>query len=235
MTLREFVRTQIQTIFDALKAGGAPPIGEYDLAPGTSKMVMYGRIPALLLKPADAPDELRVFVATCTHLNCTVQYQQEGRQIWCACHNGFYDLNGKVVAEKVGSTWTVGYVYLGGALIAQYKSGTTYFAHSDHLGSTRSLSKLDKSLFEAYDFLPFGEELGTISWGTTHKFTGHERDQESGLDDTLFRKFASRYGRWLSPDPLDGDPLDPESWNRYAYVRNSPLIFADPLGRSHAG
>lgn len=32
MTLREFVRTQIQTIFDALKAGGAPPIGEYNLA-----------------------------------------------------------------------------------------------------------------------------------------------------------------------------------------------------------
>jgi Rieske Fe-S protein len=72
--------------------------GEYDLAPGTSKMVMYGRIPALLLKPADAPDELRVFVATCTHLNCTVNYRAEKNRIYCACHEGYYDTRGRVVS-----------------------------------------------------------------------------------------------------------------------------------------
>ena len=33
--------------------------------------------------------------AVCTHLNCTVQYQEANKQIWCACHNGHYDLNGQ--------------------------------------------------------------------------------------------------------------------------------------------
>ena len=42
--------------------------------------------------------EWRAYSAVCTHLNCTVQYQDTTRQIWCACHNGFYDLSGKVVS-----------------------------------------------------------------------------------------------------------------------------------------
>jgi Rieske Fe-S protein len=59
-------------------------------------MVRFGSRPVLLIRTSDT--EWRAFDGTCTHLNCTVQYQQEGRQIWCACHNGFYDLNGKVVS-----------------------------------------------------------------------------------------------------------------------------------------
>jgi Rieske Fe-S protein len=40
----------------------------------------------------------RAYSATCTHLNCTVQYRGDIKQIWCACHNGIYDLNGKNVS-----------------------------------------------------------------------------------------------------------------------------------------
>lgn len=71
---------------------------DYDLAPGQSKMVMYGRIPALLIKPEDPSSELKVFVATCTHFDCTVGYRDEEQDIYCACHEGIYDLDGKVVA-----------------------------------------------------------------------------------------------------------------------------------------
>lgn len=60
------------------------------------KIVKFGSTPALLIHLGD--NEWRAFSAVCTHLNCTVQYQEANRQIWCACHNGLYDLNGRVVS-----------------------------------------------------------------------------------------------------------------------------------------
>src|SRR5205814_537281 len=50
---------------------------------------------------------------------------------------------------------------------------------------------------------------------------------------TLFRRYSSTQGRWLSPDPAGlgaADPANPQSWNRYAYVLNNPINFVDPLG-----
>jgi Rieske Fe-S protein len=67
-----------------------------DLKPNTGKIVKFGSRPALLVRVGDT--EWRAFAAVCTHLNCTVQYNDARHQIWCACHNGSYDLNGKVVS-----------------------------------------------------------------------------------------------------------------------------------------
>jgi RHS repeat-associated protein len=136
---------------------------------------------------------------------------------------------GGVVAEKVGTTWTVGYVYLNGQLLAQYKNGTTYFAHKDHLGSTRLLTKPDGSYDPAdvYDYLPFGEPVGSTSTTTSHKFTGHERDAESGLDFMQARYYFSPSGRFSTVDPENAGAKhsDPQSWNAYAYARNNPVVF----------
>lgn len=65
------------------------------------------------------------------------------------------------------------------------------------------------------------------------EFTGKERDSETGLDYSLYRYSSAAQGRWTSPDPLPGWPSDPQSWNRYAYVRNNPLKYLDPLGLSY--
>jgi len=67
-----------------------------DLKPNSGKIVKFGSRPVLLIRVNDT--EWRAFSALCTHLDCTVQYQEQRRQIWCACHNGFYDLNGRVVS-----------------------------------------------------------------------------------------------------------------------------------------
>ncbi len=67
-----------------------------DLKLNAGKIVKFGSRPALLVRTGET--EFRAFSAICTHLNCTVQYQDDRRQIWCACHNGTYDLNGKVVS-----------------------------------------------------------------------------------------------------------------------------------------
>jgi len=67
-----------------------------DLKPNSGKIVKFGSRPALLVRVSE--NEWRAFSAVCTHLNCTVQYRDSTRQIWCACHNGTYDLNGHIVS-----------------------------------------------------------------------------------------------------------------------------------------
>jgi len=67
-----------------------------DFAVNSGKIVRFGSKPVLVIRRSE--NEWRAFAGVCTHLNCTVQYEQARHQIWCACHNGFYDLNGKVVS-----------------------------------------------------------------------------------------------------------------------------------------
>jgi len=62
----------------------------------SGKIIKFGTKPVILVRSAN--DELRAFSATCTHLDCTVQYKKEMGLIWCACHNGKYDLNGRNVS-----------------------------------------------------------------------------------------------------------------------------------------
>lgn len=67
-----------------------------DLKPNGSKIFRFGTRPALLLRTPDG--EYRAMSAVCTHLSCTVQYRSDLRHIWCACHNGHYDLNGRNIS-----------------------------------------------------------------------------------------------------------------------------------------
>lgn len=67
-----------------------------DLKPNSSKIFKFGSRPGLLIMGADGA--YRALSATCTHLGCTVQYRNDTRQVWCACHNGTYDLAGRNVS-----------------------------------------------------------------------------------------------------------------------------------------
>lgn len=67
-----------------------------DLATNAAKIFRFGNRPAILVRTPQ--DELKAFSAVCTHLNCTVQYDDETSVIWCACHNGKFDLNGQVIS-----------------------------------------------------------------------------------------------------------------------------------------
>lgn len=69
----------------------AARVGE--LAPNSGKVFRFGNEPGILiLKPNG---EYAAFSAVCTHLQCTVQYRDDFKHIWCACHNGHFDLTGK--------------------------------------------------------------------------------------------------------------------------------------------
>ena len=67
-----------------------------DLKPNSGKVFRFGNQPGLLV--LDANGEYHAMSAVCTHLSCTVQYRPDMREVWCACHNGVYDLNGRNVS-----------------------------------------------------------------------------------------------------------------------------------------
>ncbi len=135
---------------------------------------------------------------------------------------------GSVLAEYTGQTQSARYVYAGTLRIARVASGIKNYYLADHLGSTRSLIDEAGAVTAAYDYWPYGKILATSGTGATHfRFTGHERDAESGLDYMLARSYAYDVGRFLRPDPMQ----DARPWiSPYSYVQNNPLIRVDPTG-----
>jgi len=118
---------------------------------------------------------------------------------------------------------------------------------TDHLGTPRIIADLSGSLvgIKRHDYLPFGEEIGAGVGGRTtgqgysqvdnvrQKFTGKERDAETGLDYFGARYMSSTQGRFTSVDPgafSKRHIANPQKWNRYPYVLNNPLRFFDPDG-----
>ena len=169
-----------------------------------------------------------------------------------------YDGEGRRVRKVVGgsSGVTTTYVYnVLGQLVAEFggtapaQPGTRYLT-PDHLGSTRVVTAEDQSVLSRHDYLPFGEEIGAAlgnrdqasgvtgytasrTDGPAQKFTGKERDTESGLDYFGARYFSGAGGRFTSVDPIwitKERMLDPQRLNLFAYGRNNPLLYVDPFG-----
>ncbi len=67
-----------------------------ELAPGSFKIFPFGGNPGILIRKSDG--SYVALTAVCTHLGCTVQYRKPDNVIWCACHNGIYDLNGRNIS-----------------------------------------------------------------------------------------------------------------------------------------
>jgi cytochrome b6-f complex iron-sulfur subunit len=72
------------------------PIKADDVEPNSGQIFKFGSQPGILVRLATG--EFRAFSAKCTHLGCIVQYRADLGQIWCACHNGHFDLNGRNVS-----------------------------------------------------------------------------------------------------------------------------------------
>jgi RHS repeat-associated protein len=158
-----------------------------------------------------------------------------------------YDAAGQLAAEYDGTP-------------PVYPVCATCYLSADQLGSTRLVTNQNINVVERHDYLPFGEEIQanqggrTSAWGVNdliaQRFTGKERDSESGLDYFGARYYGSALGRFTSPDEFKGgivDPFtgqdietntalpyaditDPQTLNKYAYVRNNPLRYTDPNG-----
>jgi len=126
------------------------------------------------------------------------------------------------------------YIFFGGKRVARSNSSGINWYMTDHLGTSRvvwSTAGMDVS-----DFYPFGGERvisATAGGNNRYKFTGKERDSESGLDNFGVRYMSSWMGRFVSADPITVTPgrvVDPQQLNLYSYVRNNPLRLVDPTG-----
>jgi RHS repeat-associated protein len=183
-------------------------------------------------------------------VNAGYSYDGEGRRVLMTASGAttvmVHDIAGRVVAEYG----------------AQALASSTAYLTQDHLGSTRIVTDRNGSLVARHDYLPFGEEIPSSSGGRSAvagygtadglrlRFTGRERDSETGLDYFFARHYSGTQGRFLSPDEFGDGPLDvlaggetdapgpipyadinnPQSLNKYTYALNNPLRHTDPDG-----
>jgi RHS repeat-associated protein len=165
-----------------------------------------------------------------------VTYTYDGRRRRVKKSSGTLYWNsprGVPLAETDSSGNTLNeYIFFGAARIARRdSSGNVYYYFHDMLGTTATLANSSGALCYDADFLPFGyEKTYVTSCAQNYKFTGLERDGETGLDHSLNRKYDSSLGRWLTPDPKRGSALNPQSWNRNAYALDNPAALTDPPG-----
>jgi RHS repeat-associated protein len=156
-----------------------------------------------------------------------------------------YESDGSTVKEE-----TI-FVYSAGKLVEEYSTKplptnpTTSYTATDHLGSPRVITNSLGEIVSRRDFMPFGEEItnnigerqaSTLKYGQTdsvrQKFTGYQKDDETSLDFAEARMYENRHGRFTTVDPLlaSGKSSNPQTFNRYVYCLNNPLIFTDPTG-----
>ena len=123
---------------------------------------------------------------------------------------------------------------------------STYYYHSDHLGSAQLITDNEGREYERIEYTPYGEywvekrapENRTLPF----KFTGKERDEETGLYYYGARYMDPRTSRWLSTDPALGEYMagsnvgaggiyNQVNFNLYHYAGNNPIKYTDPDGK----
>ncbi|MBK8813634.1 MAG: hypothetical protein IPN69_23290 [Acidobacteria bacterium] len=168
----------------------------------------------------------------------------------------FYDGEGKRVKKitwnSEGASETTIFVYSAGELVAEYSNTqvpvpnrTTRYLTEDHLGTPRVITDSEGNVISRRDFLPFGEEItpdigaraSVAAYQPTNdsvrqKFTGYQKDTETGLDFAEARMYENRHGRFTAVDPLlaSGKSANPQTFNRFVYVQNDPINLIDPFG-----
>jgi RHS repeat-associated protein len=192
----------------------------------------------------------------------TLEYDAEGRntvvKLSGASYATFsYDGEGRRVRKAMNGGDTTYYLYDAlGQMAVEYSTDTasstgSSYLFADMLGSVRTITNDVGAVVECYDYLPFGRMLGSGVGGrgscypdppdanydsrAPQKFTGKERDAETGLDYFGARYYSGPQGRFTTPDPENAGAMedDPQSWNGYAYARNNPLKYTDPYGLAY--
>jgi RHS repeat-associated protein len=187
-------------------------------------------------------------------------YDQENRITGAGGYTYTYDGDGNRVEKSSGSTgtlyWymtpgivgesdlsgnlTAEYVFFGGERVARkdFPGGAVSYYFSDHLKTASVITDSVGNIKSELDYYPWGGELQFINNDSNHyKFTGKERDSESGLDYFGARYYSNGLGRFISADwsatPIPvpyADFGDPQTLNQYTYVRNLPTTKIDADG-----
>ena len=123
------------------------------------------------------------------------------------------------------------YYYFGAQRVAMKQGSTLTYLHGDHLGSTSVASTQTGTMASRQTYYAFGVPRtteGTLP--TDYTYTGQKNDQSSSLMFYNARYYDAAIGRFTQPDSIIPDQFNPQSLNRYAYVRNNPVRYTDPTG-----
>lgn len=183
----------------------------------------------------------------------TYVYDGEGRRVKKYFPFGeqlrfVYGIGGRLIMEFDTASGALNkeYIYGSSGLLATINSANgTQYTTSDHLGSLRVVTNAAGGVASRHDYKAFGQELpvgvggrtaglGFVAAGLRQKFTGYEREEETGLDFAQARYYSSAHGRFTSVDPLaaSSNVNNPQTFNRYTYVVNNPVNFTDSTGMS---
>jgi len=184
-------------------------------------------------------------------------FDQENRLTGAAGYTYTYDSDGNRVRKSNSSTGTlywymtpgiVGesdlsgnltdeYVFFNGERVARKSTNGVFYYFSDRLKTASVITDSQGNIKSESDFYPWGGELQFVSDSNHYKFTGKERDQETGLDYYGARYYSNGLGRWVSadwsPTPIPipyADFHDPQTLNLYQFVGGNPASKADPDG-----
>ena len=153
---------------------------------------------------------------------------------------------GSTEAESdLGGNWTAAYGLIGGQIISRVDlpADVVHYYFHDHLNSTNIVTDVDGNILNESDYYPYGGEIViTDTDSNRYKFTGKERDAESGLDMFGARYYGSSLGRFITPD-WAAKPTNvpyasfgnPQSLNLYSYVNNNPTTTRDSDGHEDGG
>ena len=145
------------------------------------------------------------------------------------------DLSGNINEE---------YVFFNGERLARIDrpSNAVWYYFSDQVGTADVITNASGAVYERCAYFPYGGVVTcTGSDPNRYKFTGKERDSESGMDNFEARYYGSSFGRFMTPDWAARPTAvpyavfgDPQSLNLYTYVRNDPVSRADADGHCSA-
>lgn len=165
----------------------------------------------------------------------------------------YYDGEGKRVKKEIYAggqiTEITVFVYSKGKLVAEYSTTpqsnpTTSYTMTDQLDSPRVITNATGEVTSRRDFKPFGEEVSAetsyrtaarkygVNDNIRQKFTGYQKDNETQLDFAEARMYQNLHGRFTAVDPLlaSGKSANPQTFNRFVYCLNNPVILTDPSG-----
>ncbi len=236
-----------QAVTRAVKGDGSIVSYDYD-----ERGNMDGRYVGLgLVHNYKFDNENRLESVTTNNQTMSFAYDADGQRVLTTRHDGtkvytpFPDY--EVEDPPTGQNTTRTTYRIAGQMVAvQVKvgaaAGVFSYTLTDHLGNVVALSTTGGALVSGSlaRFDPFGNyrTLPTTNPGTTnHGFTGH-RHNNTGVYPTLnvgliymnARYYLPEVGRFISPDSIVPEPIEPQSYNRYSYTRNSPINLIDPTG-----
>lgn len=175
-----------------------------------------------------------------TTAGVTYTYDGDGKRVKKS--NGtLYWGDGPLAESDLNGNMLRNFIFFNGKRIARKDASgnVVHYYFADHLGTADVVTTANGSIENESDYYPWGGEMPitTSLANQNYKFTGKERDSETGLDFFGARYYANQMGRWMSPDWSDipvpvpyADLTDPQSLNLYNYVRNNPIANLDPNG-----